>query len=166
MRKMQLYNILLAALLFVGCSHNSGNVNIELKQFHDKQLERKGFNRQMNSFQFILRNSIENMLSDLSQYRCNVEQDLTLDIAFKSHEGTIDEKEYLNKKKISYKLTYLLHDKNNSYSGEINAIDSFVIPSNGYSYMVSAEDSEIAGINSLIKQLEHDIIHILVNKCK
>lgn len=153
-------------LLIIGCSHTEGNVNVTLNKFNDKRLESKGFNQQMTSFQFLLKNEIDDMLNDVGLYRCKVDKNLTLDVTFESLNKRVEEKKQLHKRMLNYSLDYILYDGDEKHIGSVSAIDSFIIPSNSYAYIISEEDSQIAGINSLVKQLEYDIIHLLQNKCR
>lgn len=164
MRKFSLIFI----LFIIGCSHSGGDVVVSLVEFHDIKLEKKGFNQKLNSFQFFLKNSIEDMLEDLNHQEFGCARDMTLDISFESPDlyHDIKQKSKLQKKTISYKLHYTISDGKNSYSGKIKSTDSFIIPSNAYGYVISEEESEIAGVNNLTKQLEHELIGLIHNNCK
>ena len=156
--------------MLIGCSHNGGDVKVTLSKFHDAKLEKKGFNQKINSFQFLLKNAIEDMLHDLNHqdFGCRQNKDLTLDISFESHDlyTNIKSKGRLQKTEISYSINYTLNDYRSEYKGKIKSIDTFIIPSYDYSYIISQEDSQIACINNLVKQLEHELTYILDNNCK
>ena len=162
--------IILILLLLAGCSYNSSDINITLGKFHDIKLDSKGFNQKINSFQFLLQNAIEDMLYDLNHegFTCKEQKNLILDISFKSHDlySNMKTRANLEKQIVSYSIYYTLHYYDKKYHGQIKSIDTFIIPSYDYSYIISQEDSQIAGINNLIKQLEHELLHILDNICK
>lgn len=141
-----------------------------LGKFYDTNLEKKGFNQKINSFQFLLKNAIEDMLYDLNHqdFGCRQDKELTLDVLFQSHDlyTNIKAKGRLQKKQISYSIYYILDDSGKKYHGKIKSIDTFIIPSYDYSYVICQEDSQIAGINNLVKQLEHELTDILDNNCQ
>jgi len=160
--------ILLILLLLIGCSYNIHNTNISFGKIYNINPEQHGFNQKLYSFQFLLRHGIDDMIDDLNYQDFGCPIDLTLDISFKLHDtyNHIEKKKELEKKVCSYKLYYTIYGYNKYYSGEIKAIDSFFIPSSDYAYILSKEDSELAGINNLIKQLDHEITAILHNNCR
>ena len=164
---MRKFSLIFIFLLF-GCSHSGGDISVSLGKFYDIKLNEKGFNQKLNSFQFLLKNSIEDMLEDLNHQDFGCAKDMTLDISFESPDlyHDIKQKSKLQKKTPSYKLNYTISDGENSYSGKIKSTDSFIIPSNTYGYVISKEDSEIAGINDITKQLEHELTGLIHNNCK
>jgi hypothetical protein len=160
--------IILILLLLTGCSHNGGDITVSLGTIYDTKSKRNGFNERLHSFQFLLKHAIDDMLNDLHQGEFGCIRDFTLDISFTSPElyHHIQQRNTLQKKALSYKFHYTLYNINESYSGKIETIDAFVIPSNAYADILSKEDSEIAGINNLVKQLEHELTGVLHNICQ
>lgn len=160
--------IIFIFLLLIGCSYNGGDVKISLGMFNDIKHKHKGFNQQLYDFQFLLKYAIDDMLNDLNHQDFGCIMDFTLDVAFASPDlyMNIYEHNKLDKKTLSYKLNYTLYNRDRKYSGSIKTIDTFIIPSNAYSYIISQEDDQIAGINNLVKQLEHELTVILHNNCQ
>jgi hypothetical protein len=160
--------IIFILLLLAGCSHDINSTKISLGKFYNLDPSQHKFNQKLTSFQFLLRHAIDQMIDDLSYQDFGCTKDFILDISFRLNNtySDIQKQKTLDKKICLYKLYYTIYDGDRYYSGKIRAIDSFFIPSSIYPYILSKEDSELGGINHLVKQLDHTITEILHNTCK
>lgn len=164
-------NCITLILLLVGCSHNSQGVDISLGRIKSESAYERGYNKKLDSFQYLFRHEAEEMLNDLkiTNTNCKTNFILDLELGYKNLYGHVKQSNSLNKKSNFYKLNYQLRNimqPEQEFSGEITSIDSFVVPSSAYAYTVSTEDSQTAVVSNLVKQLESEIVYLLHNNCK
>ncbi len=161
---------LILILFLIGCSSNHPQYKTEIILGKITSENTGGYVKKIDSFQYLCRNAAEDMLSDLQRYNlpCNTTFLLDIELGYSNH-GHIRQSNSLKKKSNFYTLNYKLQDfkdKEKEFSGTITAIDSFVIPSSSYAYIISSEASQIAGVSNLVKQLESEIVYLLHNNCK
>lgn len=154
-----------------GCSNQDFHAsNVQLGSIKNLNVDAKGYEKKIKGFIYLLNYAVNDMLIDINNQVQNCKNDpLTLNLSLKYEDPyqEIKHRSSLNKKASFLSLKYELTDASqNKTSGEITALDSFVIPHTPYGYVLSIEDSQIAIINNLVKQLEMEVIYYLRNRCK
>ncbi len=169
---MKLWTLFLIFFL-VGCetinqSESSYNINISLANLQKSDTVRRGYESNIERFQYLLQNSIDNMLSDLNtkNFRCQNDQNFILNISYQSDDiyDSIKQSKSLKKHSLFFYLQYSLKnmiDGETLITGKIRSIDSFIMPSNFYADTLSSEDAQISGISNLTKQLELELMYYL-----
>jgi hypothetical protein len=169
---MKLHIIFLIFFL-VGCetikqSENSCHIQISLANPKKSDKVRKGYEHNIERFQYLLQNSIENMLYDLNtkHFPCQNNQSFILNISYQNDDiyGSIKQSKSLKKHSLFFYLKYSLKnvvDDKILLNGNIRSIDSFITPSHFYSDILSSEDAQISSITNLTQRLKLELMYYL-----
>lgn len=156
------------AFVLLGCSSLSGdrcNLNFSLVEIKKNDLGKRNFDEKISRFQYLLKNSLDSKLSDINnrKFQCSKDRFFELRLTYKCDDlyDHLKEHKSLHKHSSLFSLHYDLHDLVSGkkvLSGKIKSIDSFITPSHFYSDVLSSDDSMIAAIDNLTKQLELELL--------
>lgn len=173
---MNKYYIIIIGFLLIGCSSSQrleNHVNITLQYIKKDLPESKGFHSKIDRFEYLLKNSIEDMLVNFQQmtFPLKSNKQFTLNILFQYSDPYhhIKQSKSVNKHSFDYNIRYelkLLNSNDILLCGNIKATDSFHTPSNFYADLLSSEDSQIAAISNIITQLQLELTYFLQYKYK
>jgi len=170
--------ILFTIFFLVGCgsiknSEDNCHINISFVELKKSEMIRKGYEEHIDRFQYLLKNSIENMLDDLNRknFSCKIDKNFILNVSYESEDiySSIKQHKSLRKHSLFFYLQYSLNniiDGKTLLTGKIRSIDSFVTPSNFYADILSSEDAQISGISNLTKQLELELMYYMQQASK
>lgn len=171
---MQKYFHIIAIVFFLnGCGHISCketcSYNIALTKVNKSTVTQKGYNEKLERFQYLLGKSIEVVLDDINRQKfcCSKGKNFLLEISYQNDDiyGDIKRHKSVRKHSLFSEIKYRLKtfDGKEVLRGKIRSIDSFITPSNFYADILSSEDSQLAAIESISKQLKYEITTYLQN---
>jgi hypothetical protein len=163
--------IFIILFLLTGCSsYDHESINITLQNTKSDLQSITGYNEKIDRFEYLLRNSVDEMLSNIKVQK-NYNEAFILNLSFrhKNQYDSIKKSKIQSKHTFNYTIKYeliSLKSKKSVLSGTINSVHSFFTPTYFFSDVISAEDSQISAIANITKQLELEIQYFLDNTFK